>query len=247
VAVLDTYVSVRLVGPDLIVQNKLHTLALYVYQGKKPAVPSEASVSVYNASNSAVVDAQGMTVAADGKLTYAIAAATTSGEARGEGWRVEYAITLGGVVHHQRNTAALIKHELHPVVTSQDLYRRVKALDPDGDAPITRYVDHQDFVDDAWTSILDRLLAAGTRYNLVMDPWVFRESHIALALSRIYDDIKSRPGASSEYADDAERYREEYDAAWDRLTFTYDTDDDGRADGDGKRRTTRQTLWLGRG
>lgn len=231
--------------PDLIEQGRDNALRCPVYLSGGLAVPTAGIASIYDATGAAVTSAATATIAGS-VAGYTVASATLATRTRGEGWRVEWALTMpDGVVHTFRNEAALVRRALYPVVTDADLFRRVSSLDPAGPSPITRASTQQDKIDEAWVQIQQKLLDKGNRPNLIMSPSALRSVHLAAALALVFEDLASRVNAS--YETRAKAYRDEARAAWAELRFLYDEGDDGQAD-TLSRRPSGRTVWTnGRG
>jgi hypothetical protein len=239
----DQQHTVRFPLPDLIVRGRAHTLRAPVYLSGELVAPSSATVSVYDASGVAQVSAAADTITSS-VATYTIGAGTLSASALGEGWSVEWVITLStGAILLPVNSAALVRCALYPVITDDDLIRRCPELDPDGAAPITSAMSFQDAIDEAWTEINLRLISKGSRPNLVREPSAFRQCHLFLALALRYEGEQTRLSAA--YGEKAAHYRALYEAAWSELNPQYSSGDDLQADA--RRRSMTPTIWLGGG
>lgn len=239
-ALLDQRYSVRLPLPDLIVRGRSHALYAPVYLDGELEVPSSATVTVYDATNTAVISAVAASIT-NGIATYTIGSGDLSSYAVGEGWRVEWAVTLSsGEVLYPRNDAALVRNGLWPVVTDRDIARRVPGLSPTGRVPQTKAVSYQDALDEAWLEIQLRLIARGNRPNLILEPSALRQPHLFLAIALVLEDqeIRSQPVFEAK----AQQYRAMYEQAWSELAPRYDTSDDGYADT--RRRPAAATVWL---
>jgi hypothetical protein len=219
--------TVRLPLPDMIVRDRAHTIAAPVYvDGTTAVTPASWSVAVYDPSNTSVETGTGSSSAA----SHTIGSGDLSSYALGDGWRVEWVITLSdGTVLTPRNDAMLVRCGLWPVVGDVDLIRRWPALDPSGTAKITSSADYQDFLDEAWTEIQLRLIADGRRPYLVMEPSALRRVHLYLAAALIFENEATRMNAA--WADRAMQCRADYERAWSELDPRTDPDDSGRADG----------------
>jgi hypothetical protein len=223
-AVTDTLYTARFELPDLIERGRDNLLRCRVYREGALAAPASGTVTVYDASSTALVSVAATITA--GEARYTLANATTTGKALGEGWRVQWALTMGdGVVHTFRNEAALVRAQPYPSVTEADLYRRVSSLDPMGNS-ITGQPEYAHYLDEAWVSIQTRLLAQGRRPWLIISPHALREPHLLLALALIFEDLASRLNLA--YQEQGRMYREQYEGAWSRVRFAYDADDSGQ-------------------
>lgn len=240
--------TVRFPLPDLIVKGRDHTIKAPVYLGGSIVRPDSATVSVYNAANEAVVDAQAASIASDDVAEYTIGSASTTSRQVELGWRVEWVITLAAAVAPDgiilaRNDAALVLHPWTPTITDTDLGRRLPAIDPSHATRVHTDTTLQDFIDEASTEIQLRLIDQGNRPNLILTPSALRQVHMYLAIALVLEDLAI--GAPDTYGLAAARYRESYRMAWSELRFLYDADDDGQADdGDEVRQAAQKTIWL---
>jgi hypothetical protein len=232
--------TIRLPMPDLVVKGLDHVIRAPAYRDGALVAPTSATVSVYDADQTAVVATAVATISGD-IASYTIPAATTSALDVEEGWRVEWELVHTGVTTRARNDAALVLRTLYPVVADVDLRHRVRGLDPSAAASITVETDLQDFTDDAWITIGLRLIDRGNRPNLIMSPSSLRECHLNLALSFVFGSLA---GPTNDFLERSEDFYAKYEAAWNRLTFTYDANDDGEADGAGARKAAAQSVWI---
>ena len=241
-AVTDTSYTARFELPDLIERGKANTITCRTYRSGAVSTPTAAgsTVSVYDASNTAVVNAAAVTVSTHAQ--YAITAATLTDRALEMGWRVEWSLVMpDGLTHVFRTEAALVRGRLYPAISDVDIARRVSALDTARADVITGAANHQDKIDEAWIDLQWRLINKGNRPNLVMSPAALREPHLYLTLALIFSDLAARGDA--DYAHQADQYRHAFEAAWSRVAFEYDADDDGQADSN-RRRAASPVTWL---
>ena len=179
----STHYSARFLSPDLLERERDNALSCPVYSGGALVPPASGTVTVQDQSGEAIVDGAAVTITGD-VATYTVTAATLPDTVSfAEGWMVEWALVASGITRAFRNDAALVRNALYPVVTDIDLFRRVSALDPNGNDPITSLTDFQDYLDEAWATIQNRLIARGNRPNLIMSPSSFREAHVCLRVS----------------------------------------------------------------
>jgi hypothetical protein len=235
----DTY-SARFTLPDLIERGVAGTLRCPMYRSGALVAPSSGTVTVFDASGTAVVDAATATITSS-VATYAWTPPTTL--SLGERWRVRWSLAMpDGVTHRPENEAALVRARLYCPITEADLYRMESALDPSGAAPLTSLSSYADKIDEAWTQIQLRLIEAGNRPNLIIGPSSLRQVALDLALSLCFADVGSRV-ANPVHTETAMRYRAAYETAWQRISLTYDTTDTGNTN-DAKRSPSR-SVWLG--
>lgn len=239
-----TFTTARLLTPDYLVQGQDNPLACPLYLSGALVAPTQAgsTVSVYDASNRAVVSAAAVTVTAN-VATYTVPASVLpSSLSRGMGWRVEWSLVVAGVATVYRNSAGLVRSPLAPMVTDQDLFRRESGLNPARPAPLSTLENYQDYLDEAWVTIHGKLAAKGSLPHLIMEPTALRECMIFLTLNLIFEDFKTRLGEA--YTEKATKYEERFEKAWSDLAFEYDKTDSGQSDGR-RKRSANPTLWLG--
>ena len=235
----DTY-SARFTLPDLIERGTAGTLRCPMFRSGALVAPSSGTVSVFDSSGTAVVNAAVVTVASS-IATYPWTPPTAL--ILGDRWRVRWSLVMpDGVTHSPENEAALVRARLYCPITEADLYRVESALDPSGAAPLTSLSSYADKIDEAWTQTQLRLIEAGNRPNLIIGPSALRQVVQDLALALCFADVGSRV-ANPAHAETSMRYRAAYEAAWMRLSLTYDTTDTG--DTNGPKRSSSRSVWLG--
>lgn len=213
--------SARIPVPYDIVRGQATTIRCPVYRDGELVEPSSGTCTVYDGSGTVV--STGATTLVTSISTYTFTPSSTL--TLGEGWRVEWSLTLSSVIHVFRSDAALVRVGLFPVVSDQDLFRRVSGLNPSASAPLSSLTTFQDYLDEAWTIIVLKLIGKGNRPALISSPSALREVHILLSLSLIFEDFAVRLRPS--YSDDAARWRAQYETEWDHLSFSYDSGDTG--------------------
>lgn len=244
----DTAYSARFELPDLIERGRANVVNCRVYRSGALAAPSSGTVSVYNASNTAVVAAAAVTVSGS-VAEYSISAGVLASESLEEGWRIEWALTMpDGVVHTFRNDAACVRARLYAVCTDADIYRRHPDFDPSDAASVAAAgINYQEYLDESWIEIQQGLIARGNRPNLVMSPSALRFVHLYSTLELICRHFSSTSGDGSRWSSLADVYGHKTATAWAALNFLYDSDDDGQADDPSVRRAGLSSVWLGSG
>lgn len=214
--------SARIPTPYDLVRGQATTIRCPVYRDGALVSPSSGTCTVYDSSS--VVVSTGATVLTGSVSTYTFTPSSTL--TLSEGWRVEWSLTISAVVHTFRSDAALVRMALYPVISDADLFRRVSGLNPAlGEAALSTLTTYQDYLDEAWTVLVLRLISKGNRPALISSPSALRECHLLLTLAFIFEDFAVRLRES--FAEDAARFREHYEAEWARLSFSYDTSDSG--------------------
>lgn len=214
--------AARFAGPELLQRGAAQGISCPLYRDGALVAPSSGTVSIYRADGSQVVAAAAVSVVAS-IATYTTG--TFSGETLGEGWRVEWLLTVSSVVYTFDRTAALCRRRLFPVVTDADLLRLHSDLTRLRPSNLTSY---QDYLDLAWEELLHVVRQQGTLPNLIMSPEDLRYVHTYRTLEAVFRDfsVTAQPDKwnvlSKEYAQKA-------DAAFKQLSFKYDDNDDGQA------------------
>lgn len=242
-----THLTARFLTADYLTRGRDNDLSCPLWRDGALVAPTEAgsTVSIYDASGTAIVSAAAVTVTGS-IATYTLAAALVPTSLQlGMGWRVEWSLVVAGVTPSPRmfrNNAGLVRSELAPVITDADLFRRVTALNPDHAAPLSTLTDYQDFLDEAWVTLHGRVVGKGSLPHLIMEPSALREPHLLLTLQLIFEDFQTR--LNEQFATQAADYREQFKAAFGELRFEYDMADSGRSDGR-RKRAASPTVWLG--
>jgi hypothetical protein len=210
-------------------------------------LPASGTITVYDAANTAIVDAAAVTPSSPGALYLLLAALTTNAQL-GMGWRCEWRLTLGdGTIRTFVRAAALVRTRLHPPATPQDLYDRVAGLAPSANMPISAKAatDYDRFLDAAWLQIERKLLAKGRRPWLITGSYALHEAHVLATLALIFEDFASR--LNQAFAQQARDYRAQFAAEWADIAFEYAPADDGVATGgaDPTKAGTATSVWLG--
>ena len=239
-ATTDTLYCPRFLSPEWIEQSRTNTVKCRVYRDGALSAPTSGTLTVYNASAAAVVDAQTVTISG-AAAEYAIASATLASETLSDGWLFEWSLVMAdGLTHVFRTEGGMVRRRLYPVITDDDLSRRHSDLSDLRPSSMTSY---QDYIDEAWAEIENRLLSEGNRPYLIISPSAFREVHLAKTLEIVFRDFSTSVG-DGRWWEFAEQYQRAYAIAWNRLRFRYDTDDDGQPDADDTRRSGSSTIWL---
>ena len=234
----ETQYTARL-GSNWIEKGRAQTLKCPTYHVGALAAPASGTVSIFNASDTAIVSAAAITVV--GSIAQYSLAAATSSESLGMGWRVEWSLVMpDGVTHTFRIDAALVRRRLYPVISDIDLKRRHSDLD---DLRSAGSASFQDFLDEAFQDLLDRLQARGSMPYLIMEAGALRRSHLFHTLQLIFLDFSSSAG-DGRYLELSDQYRKQFEDSWGELRFSYDYDDDGKDAGDTKA-AAPPVVWLG--
>jgi len=207
--------------PDFIVRDKLQTLECPVYSGSTLTAPSSGTVTVYEGST-VLVDAAAVTITAD-IAVYSLAAATIPTTlSLSDNWLIVWELVIDGEAHTFQRAAALVRRELHPVVTPADL----SALHQDASSLLASGQTLAGFLDQAWDMLQRRLLAVGRRPYLILSDFALFDCHRHLAAYLLFNDAASSVG-DGRWAEMSEHHLDRYEQEWARLSLAYDMDEDG--------------------
>lgn len=218
-------------GPDPIQRAADQTLRIDVYDRDSGAASNvtAATLALYNQGGNVLL-APSAGTAANGYALYSLLAATVPDTlAIGEGYREEWALTVGGVVYTIARDAVLCRRVPVMALTLEDLYTRHPEID--GIAPsrqgATAWIPQ---INEAWVEIQQRLYDRGQRPWLVWSVGSIRQAHLELTLSLIFRTLSTGPLGDSRWMSEAERHEARYAAEWDRLRFDVDLDSSGTMD-----------------
>jgi hypothetical protein len=236
----ETRYTPRLDLPYAIERGRSQVITLSVYSGSALTAPSSGTLTLY-APDGTSASSGSVSIVSD------VAEYTVSGLTSydyGEGWAVEWALTMpDGVAHTFRNDAALCRVAPQQSVTPADLYRREPYLD----ASSTGAVASETWVDqclEAYVELQRRLWSRGRRPWQIVDQAALRQAELLLALSYAYRALASRD-TSGTARDQAEHYHAESRRSWAAVTVRYDLDDDGAIEGDERTAVKPASVWLG--
>jgi hypothetical protein len=247
VASQDTLFRARFELPELIEQGRTNALQCRVYSATTGSLsaPTSGTVSVYDATNAAIVSAAAVTVTGS-IATYSLLSTLLASPSLGDGWRVEWALLMAdGVVHTFRNDGALVRRLLYPSWQEGDLYRVCSPIDPSRADCIHTESAFSDKIDGAFYEMERWLISRGNRPNLIINPSAIYDWGLLLTLALIFEDFATRLNAA--YADTAKMYRERANAARGQIRMVYDETDSGSRTKTATR-PGEPTVWLsGRG
>lgn len=237
----DTLYSARFLLPEYLERGRANLIQCPVYRDGALVAPSSGTVSVFKPDQTAIVNAQSVSVTGS-VAQYSVTAGTLPASLElEEGYLVEWSLAMpDGVTHIFRNEGALARRRLYPVISDIDLIRRHSDLSALRPSTLSSY---QDYLDEAWASLEARLIGEGQRIYLIMSPSALRDVHLFKTLELIFVDFHQSTGAGK-YMELASHYGKEYGRSWSRLNFIYDRDQDGAVDDPYRRRGAAASIWL---
>lgn len=236
--------SARFRTSETIERGRTQILSCPTSRAGATATPTSGTISIYRPDGTALVSAQAVTIPGGGVAQYSLPGASTTSEALGEGWLIEWSLVMPDTVTHTfRQDGAIVRRVLQIAISQDDLIQRHSDL-PSILGSATSY---QPYIDEAWWTIQNRLIAAGRRPYLVMQPSAFRDCHLMLALHLIWLDFSTSVGDSGRYQALASHYLTAYEQAWGQLRFSYDEMDENRVDVSKRKGASSQVWTNGRG
>ena len=224
--------SSHLRGPFTLVKNLSTTISVPIYDDGVLANALSATYQILDAdfnvkeSGSMSIVSNVATLTATSTLPY------------GDRYRITFSITLSdGREVKPENELYVVRQAFYPVVSSVDLYARVPGLDPSSTSPHSSYTDYNNFLDEAWYTLMNKLISKGNRPHLILSNSALREAHISLSLAMIFEDFSTRLNA--EWGDKAAAYYKAYDVAWDNLVFNYEDEKKNL-----RKKSATPTIWL---
>lgn len=237
----DTNYAPRFSTPEFLERGRDNKITAPIYRSGALVAPVSGTVSIYRQDQSVVVNAAAVTIVAS-VATFTVTSVSIGSLVLEDGWLLEWALLmLDGVVHTFRRDGALVRRRLYPVISDIDLLRRHRDLSTLREAGVTSY---QDYLDESWCMIENRLIGGGKRPYLVMSASAFRECHVCLTLHLVWQDYATSAGDTSRYQQLADSYGQAYENAWASLSFIYDETDENVVSID-RRNSGSPTLWLG--
>lgn len=228
--------SVPFKGPTLLQKGQINALTAPVYRNGALVAPSGGTCTVYGPA-SEVVSTGSVTVAAN-IATYTVSSSSLSSFSLGDGWRVEWALTLSGTVHTFRTSASLVHRLLYPVLSDLDL----QGLHTDM-ATLQGGVTVQGYLDEAWVVIEGKLLQSGRRPWLNLEPSSLRQAHKLLSLALWMRD-RATGGPGTPEWELAAHYEGAFEKEWKALSFPEATQEGEATAGGRKRRSASPLLVL---
>lgn len=243
-SISETLYTARFRSGEEIERGRSQVITCPIYRTGALVAPISGTVSIYKADATAIVNAAPVVITGS-VATFTVMAGTTSSLQLEAGWLIEWTLVMtASVTNTFRNDASLVRRTLYPVVTDADLLRRHSDLTALLAAGTTSY---QDYLDEAWATIVNRVTAQGRRPYLVIQPSALRDVHLALTLQLIFVDFQTSAGEGGRWQALAEHYGRMYTDAWAQLRFSYDEADENRVDVNSKKAATSQVWTNGRG
>lgn len=219
--VQETLYTARFHRPDWLARATACTIEMPIERNGALVAPSEGTVSVYDASGTAIVDGEDVTIT-NQIATYAISAATLPATLElSNTWREEWSLTMPdrstAYVFH-RDAALVLKH-VYPTLTIDNLKRlHTEIVDWYSD-DLTKV---QNIMDAAWEHIEVMLMGQGKLPYRVLSAWSLRRLHECLTLTGLFTDAMTLTSTDGKYKELADRYAKCAADEWSQLVLKYD-------------------------
>jgi hypothetical protein len=224
--------SAHLRGPHILVKGFSTTIDCPIYEHSALHHAASATYQIVDASFNVVLSGAMSIVSHIATLTL------TTTLAYSDRYRILFTIVLtDGRVVKPENELYVVRQALYPVVYGSDLYARVPGLDPASPSPHSSYADYNNFLDEAWYSLMNKLISKGNRPHLILSNTALREVHILLTLSMIFEDFSTR--LNTEWSEKAAAYKKAYEVEWDNLVFAYEDEYKNK-----RRKNATPSIWL---
>jgi hypothetical protein len=237
----ETVYTARFRSTETLERGRTQTITCPTSRAGATATPTSGTVTIYRPDQTVLVTGA-VTVASI--ATFSVTGATTTAEALAEGFLIEWVLLMPDAVTHTfRQDAAVCRRTLYGVVSQDDLTQRHSDLP----ALLGASASYQPYIDEAFFTICNRLIGAGRRPYLVIQPSALRECHLMLALHLVFIDYSTSAGDGGRWQALAAHYLMGYEQAYGQLRFSYDEADDNRIDPTKKKSASSQIWTNGRG
>jgi len=227
------YPSPRIRLQEVLERAKTATSTLKVYEDGAAVVPTGASFTLINDSNEKVIDGAAATISGGGEISYVISAGSIPATIPfSDNWLIEWAVTISGTVYTYRRTCAICRTKLYGVISDIDLIQFYSDLENIRPSTMTSY---QQYIDEAWILIIERLKAHGNFPYLIISNQSLRQVHLDATFMLIWRDMISSGLGDGRYSQLMVEHRRSFESGFQRLTFKYDIEQSGIANDEDRR------------
>ena len=236
----------RLYSPRIRIHDVLErargcTVDLPVYRDNQLQSPTSAFFRLTDPEGNDVIARTAVSIIAN-IATYNISASELPTTLRlADGYMQYWELTISGTVHTFKKPAAICLSALYPVISDLDL--EAEYSDLASIRPSSLGSSYQTYIDEAWVQLIQRVRDQGNIEYLIMSPQSLRAAHKNLTFYLIFKDMDSSGLGEGRYLDLARTHRKEMEFDFKRLKFTYDLNQDGRADNENKRRSALGVIY----
>ena len=214
--------------PDFIERERANALTLEIRDGAGAAATVATGTLTVKGDGVTIVDADPVGVGSSGEATYTIAALTLPDTlAYSIRWVEQWELVLddGALVNIARD-AHLVRNRPQPRWDAADLLRRHTDLG-------TQYTNAQlqVFCDDAFDSMIGRMLGDHRYPQEILSSWVLVEPGISLSLHYALADMSTYTAGAGKYSTLSSEYFDRFDALWGKVNWVLDRAQTGDNDG----------------
>lgn len=231
---------------ELLERNKAQITELKIFRNGSQVVPTAGTYSLKKPNGDYIVDGATANIDGEGTLSYSHTTQQLNENLElGEGYLLEWSITISNVIHVFRRTGAVVLRRLYPVVSDMDLTQTYSDLEDLRPSSMSSY---QQYIDEAWFQIINRIRNHGAGFEyLIMSPEVFRSPHINLSLYYIFRDFHSSLAQTGgRYLELATEHQRLYNSEIENISYQYDQSHINRVDDKDKRHRGQPTIFLTR-
>ena len=233
--------------PHLLEIGRDGVLTCPVYLGARVAVTS-GTVSVYAPGETEPlddVDAEAITVDADGAASFTVAGSVTSSRSPSDAYRVEWTLLVAGETVVFRDELYLVRNRLRPVIADDDIGQRVRMLGLSVNGRLTKATTYTAEIEEADIRLQRDLIALGRRPDLVVSASALRECWLAAALSVIFDGLAAASGSDGDpYSARSAEWSEKYELALTKARLAMDWGATGAATAGTRTGPRPGSVWL---
>ena len=229
------FYSPRILIHEVLERSRGCTVDLPIYRDNQLVSPTAAYFRLEDPNGVTVIARTAVSIVAN-VATYTISPSEIpTSLALGDGYVQWWELTIAGVVHTFKKPTAIALSALYPVISDLDL--EAEYSDLASIRPSSLGASYQTYIDEAWVQLIQRVRDQGNIEYLIMSPQSLRSCHKNLTFYLIFKDMDSSGLGEGRYLDLASNHRKEMEFDFKRLKFTYDLNQDGRADDKNGRRS----------
>ena len=213
---------------DVLERERAFTVDLPIYRDNALVSPTSALFKLTDPAGNDVIALTAVSVVAH-IATYSISAGELpSTLSFGDGYMQHWRLTISGQIYEFRKPTSLARSALYPVISDLDL--EAEYSDLASIRPTSIGSSYQQYIDEAWIQLIQRIRDLGNLEYLIMSPQSLRAAHKNLTFYLIFKDMDSSGLGEGRYLDLAKEHRRQHEFDFKRLTFKYDMNQDGVAD-----------------
>jgi len=217
-----TLYSARFSGPTLIERDKAQTITVDIERSGSDPTISSATFTLYDPGGTKVIDGTAASISG-GEISGTVGASDLDGKSYGLGWLVQFDATIGGKVYRFLNDAAVCLARLYPPIGHTDLVNRHSDV---ANLLATGVTSLQQYIDDAWADITNRLYSDSVPFFRLRTPSAFRAAMFSRSFTLIFRDYSTLLDPGDRYAELADRYDAQFEEDIGKIRSKMDTGED---------------------